>query len=72
MTPNRRFGELLSEGVISVAKKQRKTIAEVEQEIAEELGYAHHNVSRWRRGNVPREPEHVAFLIRYCRSASSP
>ncbi len=66
MASNKRFGQLLSEGIVSVAKRQRKSVAAVEGEIAGKLGYTHHTVQRWRRGYMPREPEQVAFLVRYC------
>ena len=66
MTYHRRFGRLLSEGIVSVAKRQQKRIAAVEAEIAKVLGYSPHTVQRWRRGYVPKEPEQVAFLVRYC------
>jgi len=66
MASNKRFGELLSEGIFSVAKRQRETIAGVEQEIAKELGYTHHTVQRWRRGYLPKDPAQAAFIVRYC------
>ena len=66
MTYHRRFGRLLREGIVSVAKRQQKRIAAVEAEIAKVLGYSPHTVQRWRRGYVPKEPEQVAFLVRYC------
>ena len=66
MAPNERFGRLLTEGISSVAGRQKKTVQSVESEIAGELGFTSHNVERWRRGHVPSEPEHVAFLVRYC------
>lgn len=66
MPRNKRFGELLDEGISSVAKRQRKTIAGVEREIADRLGYSPHTVQHWRRGNVPQDPQHVEELVRYC------
>ena len=69
MTVNQRFGDLLTEGIISIAKRQRKTVAAVEREIAQALGFtSQHIVERWRRGYVPKEPEQVAFLVRSCFS----
>lgn len=65
MAHNKRFGELLSEGIGSIARRQKKGVAAVQQEIAEALGYTHHNVQRWRRGHLPDEPDQVAFLARY-------
>jgi tetratricopeptide (TPR) repeat protein len=66
MPRNERFGKLLSEGIISVSMRKDKTVKAVEQEIAQELGFASHTVERWRRGYIPKEPEQVAFLIQYC------
>ena len=39
MTVNQRFGDLLTEGIISIAKRQRKTVAAVEREITQALGW---------------------------------
>jgi tetratricopeptide (TPR) repeat protein len=66
MAPNERFGRLLNEGIFSVTKRQGKNKRFIESEIAQELGFAVHTVERWQRGHVPNEPEHVAFLVRYC------
>jgi tetratricopeptide (TPR) repeat protein len=68
---NKRFGSLLSEGLSSVAHRQHKTIAAVKREITGLLvdaGFrlAHSTVSGWCQGFVPREPEQVVWLVRYC------
>ncbi|MDW8227358.1 MAG: hypothetical protein RMJ60_06130 [Anaerolineales bacterium] len=64
--PNKQFGNLLSEGIVSVARRQHKTVVGVEQEIGERLACSHHNVQRWRRGYVPRDTDQTAELVRYC------
>lgn len=61
-----RFGELLSEGIVSVAKRKGKRIAQIERVLAGELKFTHHTIQRWRRGFVPEELEQIAFLARYC------
>ncbi len=61
-----RFGELLGEGIVSVAKRKGKKIAQIERVLAEELGFTYHTIQRWRRGYVPEELEQIAFLARYC------
>ncbi len=66
MPPNKRFGELLDEGVSSVARRQRKTIAGVEAELADRLGYSSHTIQHWRRGNIPQKSQHVEEVVRYC------
>lgn len=68
---NRQFGSLLSEGISSVAHRQHKTIVAVKREITRLLvdaGFrlADSTVSGWCQGFVPREPEQVAWLVRYC------
>jgi hypothetical protein len=69
MAINQRFGDLLTEGIVSIAKRQRKTVVAVELEIAQALGFAsQHIVERWRRGYIPKEPEQVSFLVRTCVS----
>jgi hypothetical protein len=60
------FGELLSEGIVSVSRRRSMTVKAVEDEIAENLSFARYTVERWRRGYVPREPEQIAFLVNYC------
>lgn len=66
MAANKWFAELLDEGIYSVAKRQGKRISGVELEIAEATGYQPATVQYWRRGNIPKEPEYVEFLVRYC------
>lgn len=61
-----RFGELLSEGIVSVAKRKGKKIAQIERALARELDFTYHTIQRWRRGYVPGELEQIAFLARYC------
>lgn len=63
---NERFGRLLSEGISSVARRQGRTLQEVETAIGEGLGYARATVDGWRRGTIPRTAEQVAYLARYC------
>lgn len=63
---NQRFGELLDEGISSVAKRQRKTMSAVEEDLAEISGYSVHTVQNWRRGNVPPDDDFVAEILRYC------
>lgn len=66
MVSNRRFGQLLSEGVSSVARRQRKSMSAVEDELAAALGYSAHTVEHWRRGHLPTEEDQVAALVRFC------
>lgn len=66
MAENRRFGQLLSEGVSSVARRQRKSMSAVEDELAVDLGYSAHTVEYWRRGHLPTDQAQVAALVRYC------
>jgi hypothetical protein len=66
MSRNKRFGQLVDEGISSVAKRQSKTVAAVEMEIAEQLGYSQHTIQHWKRGNAPAQADHLIFLVRYC------
>ncbi|MDQ5823860.1 MAG: AAA family ATPase [Chloroflexota bacterium] len=67
-----RFGELLSVGIRSVAARSQGSIAEIEEEIARDLGYTAHSVIRWRRGYLPDRRDHekykktIRFLAEYC------
>lgn len=63
---NKLFGTLLSEGISSIARRQQKTISRVEDDIASQLGFSLHTVQRWKRGYVPVEPTHIAFLVQHC------
>jgi LuxR family glucitol operon transcriptional activator len=62
---NERFGALLSEGLSSVAKRQHTTLRAVDHDITSELHLKEWTVQGWRRGYVPSQPDHVAFLARY-------
>lgn len=44
MVSNKRFGELLSEGIVSVSRRQSKTIVAVEWEIAQVFGFVLHHI----------------------------
>ena len=68
MASNKRFGELLDEGISSVAKRQRKTMAAVEADLGDDLGYSSHTVQHWRRGNLPPSLDIVAAITRYCHN----
>ena len=63
---DKRFGELLSEGISSAAKRQRKSMAAIEQEMAEVVGYSRPMLQKWRQGRHLPEDEIVKDLIHYC------
>ena len=56
----------LSEGVSSVARRQRKSMSAVEDELAAILGFSSHTIEYWRRGHLPADEELVAALVRFC------
>lgn len=62
----KRFGELLSEGISSAAKRQGKTMAAVEQEMADAVGYSRPMLQKWRQGKYLPEAEVVKNLVIYC------
>ena len=63
---NKQFGRLLDEGISSAAKRQRMSVATVEDELGASLGYSGHTIQHWRRGNLPTELDQVVAIIRYC------
>lgn len=67
--PHRRFSDLLSIGIHSVAARQGlRRVETVEQELAEKLGYSSfESVRRWRKGyTLPKDQNQIEFLVRYC------
>lgn len=71
MQQNPEFGKLLSEGIISVARRQGWTVDAVQRKITEALAAQGHvlfpsTVRNWRRGFIPKSPEQIAALIHYC------
>jgi hypothetical protein len=63
---DKRFGELLSEGISSAAKRQQKSMAAIEQEMAEVVGYSRPMLQKWRQGRYLPEDEVVKELVHYC------
>ena len=68
---NKQFGALLSEGLASIAHRWHKTKGAVCREMTEKLraqGFAlsASTLEGWCRGFVPKEPEQIAWLVRYC------
>lgn len=63
--PNKLFGEVLSEGILSVKALQGRKISDIEEDIAEALGYAPATVQSWKKGSVPIDETQVEFLARY-------
>lgn len=69
MDTNKRFGILLSEGISSVAKRQNRKMGEIEQEIAERIGYSQRAIQTWRQGkSLSKISEVVDKLVSYCVS----
>lgn len=63
---HKKFGKLLSEGILSVANRQLKPIAAVENDLANLFGYSRANIQRWRRGSLPTTLEQIHMLVAYC------
>jgi NB-ARC domain len=60
------FGSLLREGIASAAHKQALPKARVESDLANSLGYSVPTIQRWQQGYLPKEPEDIEAIIRYC------
>lgn len=65
MTLNKEFGYLLDEGIHNVAKRQRKKISGILDDIGEKVNFSASMVDYWRRGNIPK-PELIEELVRFC------
>ena len=63
---NQQFGNLLNEGIRTVAARQAKQIGAVKEEVADMLDFSYSTVEYWCRGNVPGDPTCVEKLARYC------
>ncbi|MBA2284066.1 MAG: tetratricopeptide repeat protein [Ktedonobacteraceae bacterium] len=68
---NKQFGAILSEGISSIAHRWHKTKSAVYREITQHLREAGFDltdstVEGWCRGFVPKEPQVIARIVRYC------
>ncbi|MBA3534012.1 MAG: hypothetical protein H0T73_18995, partial [Ardenticatenales bacterium] len=59
------FGDLLSQGLRSIAARENKALLVLEDEVGYEFGVTRWAVERWRRGTVP-DAERVEALARAC------
>ena len=66
MARNARFGQLLNEGITSIAKRHSRKKQGVEEELGERTGYSMHNVQHWQRGNAPEDGAIVEEIVRFC------
>lgn len=60
------IGEALQEGLTSVMSRQHRRIGEIENEVADALGYSTSMVHKWRKGKNPPNLQVIDFLVRYC------
>jgi hypothetical protein len=65
MPRNRRFKNLLDEGLSSISRRQLKNLAAVELDISVLANFSQATIQHWRRGNVPEET-YVKLLVCYC------
>ncbi len=61
MSVNRRFRDILSEGIRRTAATQGRKIGDVEKELAESIGYSQFAIHRWRKGHIPG-PEQIEAI----------
>ncbi|MBA3531453.1 MAG: AAA family ATPase [Ardenticatenales bacterium] len=59
------FGDLLSQGLRSIAARENKALLALEDELGYKFGITRWAIERWRRGAVP-DPERVEALARTC------
>lgn len=64
--PNRELGHLIDEGISSVAKKQRKNIGHVMEDIGAKTGYTKATIEHWKQGKYAPDAEKLEKLVRYC------
>lgn len=62
----REFGDLLTQGLKSIAARERKSLMALQDQLGNEIGFSRHAIDKWRKGNVPSTPQTVAFLARTC------
>ena len=73
---NQEFGILLSEGLSAAARRRKITMGEIEADLSlrvDEAGYelSPNTSAGWRRGYIPKEPEQIELLAKYCISCAS-
>lgn len=63
---NREFGELLSQGLKSVAARENKPILALEDFLGVELGVTRSSIEKWRQGSILSDAKKVDYLARTC------
>ncbi len=64
-----RFGQLLRQGIKSVANRQNRTAASIRSQLGDQFGYTSETISFWERGNLPLEKsrfEIMCGIVSYC------
>lgn len=63
---NREFGNLLTQGLKSIAARENRGLVALEEEIGYAIGYSRSAIEKWRQGYLPADPEVVEQLARAC------
>jgi hypothetical protein len=64
--PNQEFGDLLTQGLKSIAARERKALLALEDEIGFEIGVTRWSIEKWRKGRLPPDLKKVDYLARVC------
>jgi len=64
--PVREFGDLLTQGLRSIAARENKALLALEDELGYEIGVTRHAIEKWRQGNVPPDSKTVGLLAHAC------
>lgn len=63
---NRAFGELLTQGLKSIAASEHKKLIALEDDLGFEMKSTRWSIEKWRQGALPSESKNVDFLARAC------
>jgi tetratricopeptide (TPR) repeat protein len=63
---NRAFGELLTQGLKSIAAREHKSILALEDELGYKMQGTRWAIEKWRQGALPSDLKNVEFLARAC------
>src|SRR5690348_3758732 len=65
-TLNPEFGNLLTQGLRSIAARENRTMKPLLDELAFEMSRTYSSVEKWRQGRLPPSSRQVELLARVC------
>src|SRR2546423_12798240 len=63
---NREFGDLLTQGLKSIAAHENKPILTLEDLVGAEIGVTRSSIEKWRQGSILPDAKKVHYLARLC------